>query len=191
MREIKSIQRTKEEWTARYQVPKYQPNLEISGEYDENLAARCENGVFVGKMEDDVRVWKGIPYSKQPVDNRRFERASSPEPSDKVFEAFYFGKTCLQPFDDNERASQYEQGEENQHVEDENFPKCQTKKRCPDETLRVDIGIQHAQCHGKESDKRQKAKSANYQTAEETSLYFAFLVFNILRNYPFFLVLHV
>ncbi len=62
-----AIYRTPEEWSKRYALEPYAPNVEITGEYDQALAAKCINGTFVGYMQDDVKVWKGIPYSKQPV----------------------------------------------------------------------------------------------------------------------------
>lgn len=101
-----------DEWRASFFVPEYRPNNEITGSYDKSLAADCENGTFVGQMEEDVISWKGIPYAKQPVGELRFKRAEAPEASDKVYEAFYFGKTCMQDLSESERASFYEQGED-------------------------------------------------------------------------------
>lgn len=109
---IASIYRTEEEWKNRFVVPEYSENKEITGDYDSSLAAKAKNGTFVGKMEDDVRVWKGIAYAKQPVGDLRFRKSESPDPSDRVYEAYSFGKSCMQTLDKNERASQYPQGED-------------------------------------------------------------------------------
>ncbi len=106
-----AIYRTPEEWSKRYALEPYAPNVEITGEYDQALAAKCINGTFVGYMQDDVKVWKGIPYSKQPVGENRFMQATDPEPSDKVFEAKHFGPSTLQISDENEKASLYRQDE--------------------------------------------------------------------------------
>ena len=43
-----TLYRTQEEWKQRWQVAEYHPNKEITGEYDENLAAKCTNGIFGG-----------------------------------------------------------------------------------------------------------------------------------------------
>lgn len=107
-----AIYRTAEEWSKRFALEPYAPNMEITGEYDQALAAKCINGTFVGYMQDEVKVWKGIPYSKQPVGENRFMKATDPEPSDKVFEAKHFGPTCMQSLDEQEMASQYKQAED-------------------------------------------------------------------------------
>lgn len=93
-------------------IPTYEPNNEITGTYDKALAAKCVNGTFVGKLENGVKIWRGIPYAKQPVGELRFKKSEAPEPSDKIFEAYHYGKSCLQPDDPSERASMYEQGED-------------------------------------------------------------------------------
>ena len=44
----------------------------IDGNYDKTLAVRCVNGTFVGRKEDSIISWKGIPFvGKQPVDHCR------------------------------------------------------------------------------------------------------------------------
>lgn len=108
----KVVERTPEEWAKIHVLEEYAPNNEIIGDYDKSLSAKCENGVFVGKMNGDVLTWKGIPYAKQPVGDMRFKKAQAPEPSDKVYEAYHFGKTSMQCFDPTEIASMYEQGED-------------------------------------------------------------------------------
>lgn len=110
--EIKSIYRTPEEWAGRYTVPEYHENKEISGDYNKDLAVKCENGTFVGKIDNDlnIKLWRGIPFAKIPA---RFERSVEPASSDKVYEAYYFGKSCLQHKDITEKASLYEQDDLN------------------------------------------------------------------------------
>lgn len=93
-------------------LPEYAPNREITGEYDVSLAAKCVNGVFVGTQEDGVRIWKGIPYAKQPEGELRFCTPQAPDASDRVFEAFHFMKSGMQSVDLDEEASLYEQGED-------------------------------------------------------------------------------
>lgn len=107
---IKPIYHTQQEWADLFKVPEYGENKEITGDYDISLAAECENGTFVGLREDNGTVsWKGIPFGKIPA---RFERSVDPDPSDKVYEAYYFGKSFMQPTGNkDEMASQYMQGD--------------------------------------------------------------------------------
>ena len=107
---IKSIYHTQAEWNARYKVPEYHENEEIIGEYDKSLAAKCKNGTFVGTLNKDLNVksWKGVPFAKIP---NRFERSVAPGDSDKVYQAFYFGKSAMQAWSESEKASQYPQSD--------------------------------------------------------------------------------
>lgn len=87
----------------------YQPNKEITGDYDSAYAAKCSNGTFVGKVEDgDVKVWNGIPFASIPA---RFERCIAPQDSDKVYEAYYYGKSSLQTSGPKPDNPGYEQGD--------------------------------------------------------------------------------
>ena len=106
------IYRTPEEWSKRYSIPEYHENKIIDGDYDKALAAKCENGTFVGKINEefDVKYWRGIPFAKIPA---RFERSVEPDKSNKVYEAYYYGKSCLQHIDETEKSSQYPQDDLN------------------------------------------------------------------------------
>ena len=91
----------------------YGENKEISGDYDEALAAKTVSGTYVGKADtDNVVSWKGIPYAKQPVGDLRWKAPQIPDASDKVYEAYYFGKTALQLEGGDETSSLYPQGED-------------------------------------------------------------------------------
>ncbi len=109
-KKIKSIYNTRDEWSERYTTPEYHENREIIGDYDKNFAAKCSNGTFVGKLNKELNIknWRGIPFATIPA---RFERSVEPKPSDKVYEAYYFGKSCMQSKDNSERASLYEQSD--------------------------------------------------------------------------------
>ena len=87
-------------------------NKEILGEYDEALSVKCFCGTFVGKSEDNVIAYRGIPYAEKPVGERRWKRPEPIEKSEKIFEAYYNGKTPVQTQIDSERASYYSQGED-------------------------------------------------------------------------------
>ena len=91
----------------------YGENKEITGEYDESLAAKTVSGTYVGKIvSDEVVSWKGIPYARQPVGELRWRAPQSPDASDKVYEAYYFGHSSLQAEGYDEPASLYPQGED-------------------------------------------------------------------------------
>ncbi len=94
------------------EMPKYAPNREITGAYDKSAAAVCENGIFVGERKNDVIAYRGIPYAQQPMGKLRWKAPLAPMPSKKVYEAFHFGKSCIQTIDHEEKASLYEQGED-------------------------------------------------------------------------------
>lgn len=94
------------------QLAHYGENEEITSSYDESLAIRCSNGVFVGEKEGTVKTWKGIPYAKQPVGDLRWKAPEPAEDSARVWQAVYFGHAALQGPYVEETASLYPQGED-------------------------------------------------------------------------------
>ncbi|HAL58788.1 MAG TPA: hypothetical protein DCP64_04845, partial [Sarcina sp.] len=80
--------------------------------YDTNLAVKCHNGTFVGTEKDGVRSYKGIPYAVPPVGTRRWKAPEPAVPDEGVYEARFFGKSCIQTEEASERASLYRQGED-------------------------------------------------------------------------------
>ena len=58
----------------------YGENHQIFGAYDEDLAAKCRNGVFVGKRTDDIVAFRGIPFAKPPLGSLRFAPPQPAEP---------------------------------------------------------------------------------------------------------------
>ena len=94
-------------------MAQYGENKKITdGNYDKALAVKCVNGTFVGKRtENDVIIYKGIPFvGQQPVGNLRWKAPVDVTPNDGVYEAYYNGKTALQP--EGDPAGQYVQGED-------------------------------------------------------------------------------
>ena len=87
-------------------------NRPISGGYDPALAVDCDNGTFVGREANGVRAFKGIPYAEPPVGALRWQPPVDAGPDEGVYEAAYFGKSCIQTEADTERASLYLQGED-------------------------------------------------------------------------------
>ena len=87
-------------------------NMTVSGEYDESLSARCENGVFVGRKSDRVCEFRGIPFAEPPVGELRWKAPKPVESSGIVKQAYFNGKSPIQTEWPSERASYYPQGED-------------------------------------------------------------------------------
>jgi len=67
------------------------------GHYDPSLAVKCINGTFVGKKEENIISYKGIPFvGHQPVGNLRWKAPVDVTPNDDVFKAYYYGKAPIQ-----------------------------------------------------------------------------------------------
>lgn len=56
-----------------------------AGNYNETLAVRCSNGIFVGSEKNGAVGYIGVPYAKQPVGDLRWKAPEQPTPSDKIF----------------------------------------------------------------------------------------------------------
>ena len=105
----KTLSEIKEEMRALYGE-----NKKITdGNYDKSLAVKCVNGTFVGKKNDGVIAYKGIPFvGKQPVGELRWKAPVDVVPDDGVYEAYYNGKTPCQVDYGAQIASVYVSGED-------------------------------------------------------------------------------
>ncbi len=92
----------------------YGENKRIStGSYDQSLAVKCVNGTFVGRKNEGVIAYKGIPFvGRQPVGELRWKTPMDVVPDDGVYEAYYNGKAPVQDGGLYEPASLYVQGED-------------------------------------------------------------------------------
>ena len=98
---------------------------------NEPMKVACENGVMLGKAEDGVVSFKGVPYAKPPVDELRWKSPQAPDPSSDEIECYDFGYTALQYEWPSEPASYYPKNEdcltlniwENKKVTDSDDPK--------------------------------------------------------------------
>ena len=73
----------------------YGENKKIEdGNYDESLAVKCVNGTFVGRRENGVVAFKGIPFvGEQPVGELRWKAPVDVAPDDGVYEAYHNAKS--------------------------------------------------------------------------------------------------
>lgn len=107
-----AIYRMPHEWAARFSLSEYHENVELNEIPENRPSAKCENGTFVGNTIDGVDIYRGIPYAKAPVGELRFQKAQSVLPSDKIYDATYFGMSCMQAPTAGEAAADYEKGED-------------------------------------------------------------------------------
>ena len=105
----KILRETKEKIRAQYG----DNNKITDGNYDKSLAVKCVNGTFVGKKNEGVIAYKGIPFvGKQPVGEYRWKAPVDFVPDDGVYEAYYNGKSPCQMESITEGGSLYYQGED-------------------------------------------------------------------------------
>ncbi len=92
----------------------YGENKKITdGNYDKSLAVKCVNGTFVGKKNEGVIAYKGIPFvGRQPVGELRWKAPVDVVPDDGVYEAYYNAKSPCQVEYRWQVASLYVQGED-------------------------------------------------------------------------------
>lgn len=72
----------------------------------------CDNGVMLGKTEDGVTSFLGVPYAKPPVGDLRWKAPEAPDASDAEVECFDFGYTALQYEWPTEPASSFPKNED-------------------------------------------------------------------------------
>ncbi len=113
-------------------------NRELTGQdYDAVLAVKCHNGTFVGSERDGVRSYKGIPYAMPPVGRHRWKAPEAAAPDDGIYEARFFGKSCIQTEEASERASLYAQGEDCLTLNI--WTCCENEESCADKAVMVFI----------------------------------------------------
>ena len=48
---------------------------------------RCSNGSFIGEDQENIQIWRNIPYAKQPVGPLRWKKPEPAEDDDGTYEA--------------------------------------------------------------------------------------------------------
>lgn len=69
-------------------------------------------GQYLGRKEDSIISFKGIPYAQSPIGSLRWKAPRKLEPSESIIHALDFGYSCVQPIDEIELASLRPQGED-------------------------------------------------------------------------------
>ncbi len=87
-------------------------NRELDSNPDKEHSVKCLNGTFVPKVQDAIRVFRGIPFAMAPIGERRWKKPLPIPDGDKIFEAYYNGRSPIQTVIDSERASYYPQSED-------------------------------------------------------------------------------
>ena len=87
-------------------------NKELKENPDKAHSIKCLNGTFIPKIDDTVRVFKGIPFALPPIGERRWKKPEPIPNSEKIYEAYYNGKSPIQTVIDSERSSYYPQSED-------------------------------------------------------------------------------
>ena len=87
-------------------------NNVLSEDPDKAHSVKCSNGIFVPRIDDTVRIFKGIPFALPPTGNRRWKKPEPVADSPRIYEAYYNGKSPVQTVIDSERASYYPQSED-------------------------------------------------------------------------------
>ena len=91
---------------------KYKKNEKLESIPKDSFPVKCLNGIFVGKEEENIISYKGIPFAKPPIKNLRWKPPLDCDNSNDIYEAYYFQKSSIQTKDDSELGSFYEIGED-------------------------------------------------------------------------------
>ena len=83
-----------------------------TAEVENPVRVVCENGVMLGRCEQGVISFKGVPYAKPPVGALRWKAPQAPTPGDSEIECFEYGYTALQIECPSEQASYFPKSED-------------------------------------------------------------------------------
>lgn len=87
-------------------------NKELETNSDTEHSVKLYNGTFVPKVKNNISIFRGIPFALPPIEKNRWKRPIPVKASDKIFEAYYNGRSPIQTVIDSERASYYPQSED-------------------------------------------------------------------------------
>lgn len=70
-------------------------NQKLNDAPDKN-AVKTRTGIYVGEKDGNALCWRGIPYARAPVGSLRWKAPQPLEDSTEIWEAKYFGPSCIQ-----------------------------------------------------------------------------------------------
>ena len=91
---------------------RYKKNNRLENIPNNSFPVKCLNGTFLGKEEENVISYKGIPFAKPPIKNLRWKPPLECDKSNDIYEAYYFQKSPIQINDEGEASSYNEIGED-------------------------------------------------------------------------------
>ena len=87
-------------------------NKELGTNSDTEHSVKLYNGTFLPKVKNNISIFRGVPFALPPIGKNRWKRPIPVKASDKIFEAYYNGRSPIQTVIDSERASYYPQSED-------------------------------------------------------------------------------
>ena len=71
----------------------YKKNNRLETIPKDSFPVKCLNGTFLGKEEENIISYKGIPFAKPPIKNLRWKPPVECDNSNDIFEAYSFQKS--------------------------------------------------------------------------------------------------
>lgn len=87
-------------------------NAEVSEYTGKNPTVKTVGGTYIGKADKSGVRFLGIPYAKAPVGVNRWKKPIPIEASDKIYEAYYFGNSEIQPESNHNILNRFNQNED-------------------------------------------------------------------------------
>ena len=91
---------------------RYKKNNKLETIPKNSFPIKCLNGTFLGKEEENIISYKGIPFAKPPIKNLRWKPPIDCDNSNDIFEAYSYQKSPVQVNCEGEDASFGEIGED-------------------------------------------------------------------------------
>lgn len=87
-------------------------NEEISDYSGKDPVVRTYGGAFIGKQDKQGVRFLGIPYAKAPCKKDRWKKPIPIDPSDKMYTAYYYGSSEIQPEGSHNILNRFKQDED-------------------------------------------------------------------------------
>lgn len=87
-------------------------NAELSEYTGKNPTVKTIGGTYIGKADKSGVRFLGIPYAEAPMGENRWKKPVPVAPSDKIYEAYYFGNVEIQPESEHNILNRFKQDED-------------------------------------------------------------------------------